>query len=128
MHYQFLFCEKDTFQNTDFSHLKCQLDRQKVDTACLERFSKFQLMRAIRVCVLSQLFYKVLCTTTFIFTLYSVHKKIKCTVHTDLPGIIVLSSIQFSFNCREIHRMSHYFKVILKNSKHVSSYTVKFGK
>ena len=33
---------KDTFQNTDFSHLKCQLKRKKVDTACLKRFSKFQ--------------------------------------------------------------------------------------
>ena len=39
---QFLFCKKDSFQNMDFSHLKCQLEQKKIDTAGLERFSKFQ--------------------------------------------------------------------------------------
>ena len=29
---QFLFCKKNAFQNTDFSRLKCQLQRKKIDT------------------------------------------------------------------------------------------------
>ena len=32
---QFLFWKKDAFQNTDFSRLKCQLKRKKIDTAGL---------------------------------------------------------------------------------------------
>ena len=31
---QSLFCQKDAFQNTGFSRLKCQLKRKKIDTAC----------------------------------------------------------------------------------------------
>ena len=40
---QFLFCKKDAFQKMDFSCIKCQLEQKKIDTAGLERFSKFQL-------------------------------------------------------------------------------------
>ena len=29
---QFLFCKKDAFQNMDFSRLKCQLKRKKIDS------------------------------------------------------------------------------------------------
>ena len=32
---QFLFWKKDAFQNMDFSRLKCQLKRKKVDAAGL---------------------------------------------------------------------------------------------
>ena len=32
---QFLFWRKYAFQNTDFSHLKCQLKRKKIDAAGL---------------------------------------------------------------------------------------------
>ena len=42
---QFLFCNKDAFQKHGFSHLKCQLKRKKIDTACFWRFSKFQPTR-----------------------------------------------------------------------------------
>ena len=31
----FFVLQKDAFQDTDFSRLKCQLKRKKVDTACL---------------------------------------------------------------------------------------------
>ena len=34
MHNQCLFCKKDAFQNTDFRRLRCQLKREKIDTAC----------------------------------------------------------------------------------------------
>ena len=34
MHNQFLFCKKEALQNVDFSRLKCQLNRKKIDTAC----------------------------------------------------------------------------------------------
>ena len=30
-----LVLQKDAFQNRDFSHSKCQLNRKKIDTACL---------------------------------------------------------------------------------------------
>ena len=39
---QFLFCKKNTFENTDFYRLKCHLKRRKIDTHSLEQFSKFQ--------------------------------------------------------------------------------------
>ena len=32
--YQFFFCKKEVFQNTDFSRLKCQLTENEIDTAC----------------------------------------------------------------------------------------------
>ena len=32
---QFLFCKNIAFQNTNFSHLKCQLKRRKIDTPSL---------------------------------------------------------------------------------------------
>ena len=34
MHNQFLFFKKEALQNVDFSRLKCQLNRKKIDTAC----------------------------------------------------------------------------------------------
>ena len=34
VHNQCLFCKKDAFQNTDFSQLTCQLQQEKIDTAC----------------------------------------------------------------------------------------------
>ena len=39
-----LALQKDAFQNTDFSSLKCQLKQIKIDTPSLQRFSKFQPM------------------------------------------------------------------------------------
>ena len=32
--YQFFFCKREVFQNTDFSLLKCQLTENEIDTAC----------------------------------------------------------------------------------------------
>ena len=40
-----LFCKKDAFQKTEFSPLKCQLKRKKIDTACFSSFSKFHPTR-----------------------------------------------------------------------------------
>ena len=39
------FCKKDAFQSTGFTRLKCQLKRKKIDTACFQRFFKFQPTR-----------------------------------------------------------------------------------
>ena len=34
MRNQYLLLKKDAFQNTGFSHLKCQLEQKKIDTVC----------------------------------------------------------------------------------------------
>ena len=39
---QFLFCKKDTFHNTDFSRLKCQLKRKKLTQCVCKDFSSFR--------------------------------------------------------------------------------------
>ena len=45
MRNQFLFCKKDTFQNTDFSRLKRQLKRKKLTQHVCKDFPSFSRRR-----------------------------------------------------------------------------------